>query len=646
MRLKALVCAVLPLVALTGCIDSLMHDDLSDCPPSEAMQACYIQLSVRMAEESQTRADDPTGGEKGDGYENGQDYEDEVSSVAVFLYKGYLSDDNRDAKVSFALFTADDEELTSGTSPSSYKYDARYTSIVKKVWIYEGGMNHALVAANPSEDLISWAKGKFNSNTLTLGDVLDRIETKAWEEEDGSYSSFLMSSHDDVEVNLSDKTEDNPAKVSVDVQRMAARVDYTFADGISDQTFTISEEGEEYGDENYAGSTVKIEGAMLINNLNSGSFLIKRVDGGLRDTEEYLGQETTDDDGIATDYVVDPWTNGKVVDSEAHHLYDIGDIYDEVNNSIPLSYGIYYPGYAQDSDPNGENQQDVSYWTSRITSYDDAKSIDDDWKLIGYTMENTTYSEFTSKKYCTGVVFQATFTPAEGLVICFDDDYDYATDGEGTFFRWYDALFATVEDVMMDAYPSGVEDAPAFTVSDRFQSYIDDCTTWQDLEDFAESLHADDPTGYEEFLLEAVGDNELTDEITDEERSSLYWSDYMTNVCGYEYDETNHQLKLDSFDDKVDHDYTTTRWALYAVSYGALRIYEKGQCFYSWWIRHSNDGNDKVNGTMEYSIVRNNVYKLTLESVYSIGGDVPEEGIVIHAGANIWGILDVEEVDL
>ncbi|MCD8303275.1 MAG: Mfa1 family fimbria major subunit [Prevotellaceae bacterium] len=650
MRLKALVCAVLPLVALTGCIDSLMHDDLSDCPPSEAMQACYIQLSVRMAEESQTRADDPTGGEKGDGYENAQDYEDAVSSVAVFLYQGYLSGDNRDAKVSFALFSADDEELTSGTSPSSNKYGARYTSIVKKVWIYEGGMHHVLVAANPSEDLISWAQGKFNSNTLTLGDVLDRIETKAWEEEDGSYSSFLMSSHDDVEVELSGRSEDDPAKVKVDVQRMAARVDYTMGDAARGTTFTISDD-QDLGDPNYKGSTVEITGAMLVNNLSSGSYLFKRVSDGVGSDVEYLGLETSDANDVSTNYVIDPWTDSK-------DGTDVASI-------SGLGYGVYYPGYAQNPDPNGDNQQNPSYWSDLITPWGDATSMGDDWKRMGYTMENTTYSQYTSKKYCTGAVFEATFTPADDLVISeFYDDYDYKTDGGGTFFRWNDKLYATVEDVMMAAYPegsielygdniTGFEPEESKYYSNSFDHHIvSSCSRWGAIRQFAESLRDDDPTGYKHFLLaEYVNGNHTDDQYvnarTGPTQDKLYWSYYMKTVCGYTLscdDEGNYTMTLDqSF---VDPNYTTTRAALYAESNGATRTYEDGKCFYSWWIRHSNDENDETNGTMEFSIVRNNAYKLTLDSVYSLGGDVPEEGIVIHAGVNDWGILDEEDVEL
>ncbi|MCD8266211.1 MAG: hypothetical protein LUC33_03555, partial [Prevotellaceae bacterium] len=204
-------------VALTGCADGLMHDEFDNCPTSEAMETSYIQLSFGMAKESLTRAGDPTGGEAGDGYEHGQSYEDEVSSVAVFLFKGYLNDAYRSQKVSMVTFSADvndddgNPEIDGGTTLSSQKRDVRYTTVVKKVRLYEGGLHHALVVANPSDELVEWAQDKFDNNNLTLGDLLDYIEVNVWTEEDGDYSDFVMSSHDDVEVELSGRSEDDPA---------------------------------------------------------------------------------------------------------------------------------------------------------------------------------------------------------------------------------------------------------------------------------------------------------------------------------------------------------------------------------------------------------------------------------------------------
>lgn len=50
--------------------------------------------------------------------------------------------------------------------------------------------------------------------------------------------------------------------------------------------------------------------------------------------------------------------------------------------------------------------------------------------------------------------------------------------------------------------------------------------------------------------------------------------------------------------------------------------YEKGVCYYPYWIRHVPSSD--VMGIMEFGVVRNNVYKMTINSVKGIGTPTPE----------------------
>lgn len=52
--------------------------------------------------------------------------------------------------------------------------------------------------------------------------------------------------------------------------------------------------------------------------------------------------------------------------------------------------------------------------------------------------------------------------------------------------------------------------------------------------------------------------------------------------------------------------------------------------WYSYWNRHRNNGNNNVMGKMEFAVVRNNIYKLYINSVNSLG--YPEE----PTGESIW----------
>ena len=143
---------------------------------------------------------------------------------------------------------------------------------------------------------------------------------------------------------------------------------------------------------------------------------------------------------------------------------------------------------------------------------------------------------------------------------------------------------------------------------------------------------------YRDYLLKQVNDHQ-GESLTQTELTSLEWSNYMLNECGYSKGE-NGKVVLDQ-NSKV------TRIAL--QSYGT-RTYEDATCYYTWWVRHSNDNNDDAKGIMEYAIVRNNIYKLTVNSIYSLGGEIPEddddEGIILDVYVNDWLLLPTETLPM
>ena len=75
-------------------------------------------------------------------------------------------------------------------------------------------------------------------------------------------------------------------------------------------------------------------------------------------------------------------------------------------------------------------------------------------------------------------------------------------------------------------------------------------------------------------------------------------------------------------------------------SYG-IDFYDGGICYYTWWIRHSNNANDDI---MRYGIVRNNWYQLTVNSIKGLpSGD---DDIVIIVAVEKWQPLDPEDLTL
>lgn len=512
----------------------------------------YVSLSFASQQSTPTRSN-PTGGETGDGDETGQDYENKIKSAVAFFYQGN-NGVNGDG-------TTQINAAVSFNVGSTMSGDRKYTTTPQQVDLDDGTYN-VLVVANPGAD---WWTGQ----SLTLADVRNHIQTTAWTASGSDYSDFVMTSAADATLTLNSNPESDPAKATVNVERMAARLDYK------------AEASYPCTDPAYPNATVKITGAALVNNLTAGSYIIKRVADDVNGTNlSYLGDETADENDAATNYVLDPWTASK-------------------NGNL---YGTWFMNGS--SDPN--------WWAGYVQP---GTSVSDGWLRIGYTLENTTAADAAGSDYSTGVVFKATFHP-KGVA-----NYQNGA----TFFALGTHLFASMEDMMTYVYGADFS---------QFDDKIDACDNWAAVKNFAASLLDNDPSGYKAFLL---GQDEAQDLA--QVKESLKWSAYMLSNCGYSAS-LNETYKVE-----LDQNGIVTRNAL--QSYG-VRTYEDATCYYTWWVRHSNDNNDETKGIMEYAIVRNNIYKLTVNSIYSLGNYVPgeDENIILDVYVNDWLLLDPETLPM
>lgn len=341
-------------------------------------------------------------------------------------------------------------------------------------------------------------------------------------------------------------------------------------------------------DPDYQGATVEIRGAALVNNLKKGSYLLKRVADDVTGAGlVYLGDETL------TNYVLDPWTSDV---KPADH------------------FGTPYAG----------RSQDPSWWNQYVQQPSTPLQGESaGWNLVGYTLENCPGTPNHDEN--TAVVFKAKFTPV-GLP-------SYWTEGE-TFFAYGKSLFATMEDMMGWVY--GADFA-------NFESKVNDCTTWNDLQEFVTtslSIATIDPSGYRAYLKSRLeSETDLNVNIPDDVKPSLTWSGYMLNECGYSMSGDGHDVTLDQGNNIV------TREKL--NNYG-VRTYVNSMCYYTWWILHNDDNNNDDFGPMEYAVVRNNIYKLTVTSIYTLGGDIPEEdnGLELVVYVNDWRLLKQENIDM
>lgn len=571
------LCMSLALLA-TSCS---MSDDM-ECPPDPAgggTGKAYIQLSFRMADAQGTRFD-PDGGENGDGNEAGQDYENKVSTAVAFLFDGNVSVNGpADTDVIPVYFS------TVNTDPQGP--DTHYVTATQQADV-ENGKYNVIVVANPGDD--QW----WNTPGLKLGPLRDKILKTAWRENNGTYSDFLMASADEPTqiLVIENNPEDHPATTTVNVERMAARVDYR------------AENFYPCTDPTYTGATVKITGATIVNRLTAGSYLLKRVANDVDGTDlEYLGYELPlgVDAGVQTNYVLDPWTALKTQANLAGTPFTVDGL--DVAASALYDQETYIPTRSDNPEDWADYCKDGDY-----------DATEDDYLRVGYALENTTGKLETSLNYNTGIVFKAQFSP-QGV-----DDY---SDGN-TFFTYNGTI-----------YPSLTNMVGQLNTQADFATYAKDeiakLTSWGGLKDFANSLN--DPTGYGDYLT-GYADEHSSDVFTPT-ANELTWTYYLNNKLGVVEDAQNGP--------EINQNGVETRAKLYESSNELLRTYYKGQCYYTWWLRHSNDNNDQTNGVMEYAVVRNNIYKVYVESIYSLGGDIPDnEQIKARVYVNKWTMLTPE----
>lgn len=569
---KPLLGALLLTAMLTACGES---DDLQAGQPATGAGKQYVSLTFTMpTEEEGSRAGDPTGGKNGDGHEMGQDYENTISTAVAFFFQNNGAGVNGDAKTPVRYMFFNSFKQTGEGNGNGI--DRTYTSKPIPTDLY--GEYNVLVVANPGKD--DWWT---STTTLTLGTVRDKVLTQAWAKEGEEYSYFLMSSAKDAAIQISDanNTEARAANTKINVERMAARVDYK---KLGSYTCT---------DPNYTNATVEIKGAILVNNLTEpGSYAMKRVSTATTGGDiTYLGEETLGDDGFPSNWVQDPTTG----------------------NKSSAVFGVSWTD-TRASNPN--------WWSGKATIGKPITKEDGEWNILGYTLENITAPDETKHEYNTAVVFKAKFHPAEGSVPHYQDQ------DEATFFELGDTLYASMEDLMAGFSGRTVNDMNAA---------LEGCASWDDVESFYNTLRDDDPCGYKLWLKEQIDESKTLDDV----KQSLTWTSYMKNVCGYSSTFTN-----DVYTVKIDQNEKVTADIL--ADYGT-RTYEDATCYYTWWIRHANDDKEETNGVMEYAIVRNNIYELNVESIYSLGGYIPNEeehGFIVTVYVKDWTLLEPERIEM
>lgn len=380
MKQNVLTYLLLPfLLALlvTACKDDTLP--ASPAEEEEAGSGVYVSVVVNTGGSNASRV--PTPGEGGDGPQAGTVEESTVHDLNVFFFQGDDGINSSNAEnIDVECLFFDEDELQYYGKNSESNYDAIY-SVTKEVSaetkLQIGQTYDVLVVANYGKDMFF----ALEENTL---DELREIKYHAMSETGGVHHFLMSSAGPDVsKITIeANNSKNNPSKVTVDVERTVARVDYHLAYPEAQHYFTPK---------NAPNDKVKIIGATLVNKYNSQSYVFKRVtqDINISPTSDvvYLGDEKGSSTEIASNYVVDPKTLNPPTDN-------IENEYDE----------IYFPTY---TNWGGINWREPS---TEIFSKQNGVT----YGFLDYTQENVVSAEVVSEsraQYCTGIVFKAKYIP-------------------------------------------------------------------------------------------------------------------------------------------------------------------------------------------------------------------------------------------
>lgn len=327
--LAALHAWCMALLALLVCSCSADNGTDGNQPAEDAFakNGVYFELSVRSQNTSYaTRG--PQGGETGDGTDWGFERERKVENATLLLYSDANGiNGNEQTVIAHALYAPQLTALTDGTN-TYYR-----TELLHADRSIDRGLYHILVVCNMGDCT------RFEG--MTLGDVRNEIETTLYTQtssaDPATATNFVMAQADDATVDLNSATGGiaNPISISVSVERLAARIDFspgtaqknaagdaydlsthtlTLDDGTTVQATGYTYNVKSVTDNTDNGDLFVLTSVTPINLLQSGTRLVKCVSTDYDGTSplSFMGAETKDAaTGLATNYVLDPWTTQK-----------------------------------------------------------------------------------------------------------------------------------------------------------------------------------------------------------------------------------------------------------------------------------------------------------------------------------------------
>ena len=636
MKLKSTLWALAFACAAVSC-----SDDLDDGPNNgnngqelDGIKT-YVKVSINTGVGTKApESSGPDGGE-GKGEEPGLENEYNVKDVTLILFDNKdnadLTDEQEKKGFDFlggsnirgVGYAAVDAQGSSGISQHGWYATVQVEMDEEQSAGVVGNTYGVIAVTNLGEnnDLFKAVKGEESTTKIETGKALADFMIKNDTYKGDNDQDFVMSTHT-MEFNKTTSTvkieegvdEEHAAPVSVFVERLAAKIRIHAYNppsraGVDKFLYTLNDNTT-----NAPIAKVRLDQVAIVNQLTSGSYLLKRVSGIVGSTDEssikYLGDEVwgkdEDDD---CNYVMDPWYGKRNTNADLTAAED---------GTTTLAYTNRFGGTADQSYSDMWNS--FTSTTSLATAGEDAYN-DNGGIRLAYVMENVPTSEHSLNGYSTGALFKATYYPDKLISVTDNgetnptfvsyDGTDGADDSELNeitddaektgvdFYEYRGELFASQEAIFAQIINNASSDKENWNYT-KFTTTNFSSMTIKDYNDhFA---HVDEPFKYIETLNEIVKSYESTNPAED--------------------------LSKKTMSDLTDaQDFNTFMTNKSEESFGDAKFYDDGVCYYPYWIRHANNDKAAVMGIMEFAIVRNNIYDLIVQGMNSwgfSGTDIPD----------------------
>ncbi|EEC97493.1 hypothetical protein PRABACTJOHN_01102 [Parabacteroides johnsonii DSM 18315] len=639
MKMKSTLWALAFACAAVSCSDDF--EDPNNGGNDSDLNGETAKMKVVIKTEVTTKAS--ASAEEGDDDELGTKEESEVKDLTVFLFT-----DGNAATTDVIDFTGTSDIIATGyttvdNTEGSDHPDKHGWQAEVKVKVTEKGTATTLAGNTYGVIAVTniGSEALANEAGITTGAQLaDYLQASIYTDSKG----FVMSTHmlvddaghrSEVEFPAATSGDQEIPEVEVFVERLAAKVRINPAADVTGYLYEIVNSDDK----------VALQQAAVLNQLTSGSYLLKRatskvaanlleeLDLTANPADVYLEDEAYNDTDGKANFVIDPWTrlkNGVTVFTDGNVAMPT-----TTTTALPaaankqLAYGNYLTGTLTGGAMTSQNFNTYSAWydalptstTAFASRQLTAKTLTGtDPLTLAYTMENTTNVANSLNGFSTGVLFKATYYADQTMQIDTDNksvnpaDSDWGrddTDVDNLTFYTYrshkDMKFASLEAIFAYTLAQQVEDVDKYSGNDYYF--------------------------YNTFMTDAQDVSATFDALTVKafKESKTYTENRVDDVFGYlAYLKTNLESAQDnatlgSLKEKDDQNANLKTFKEYitaladADKYVHVKSYIDGECYYLYWIRHENNDNYNKIGPMEFDIVRNNIYDLTVAGISGLG---------------------------